>query len=43
MTSLKLLVVEDDVASLELMTEVLTSLKAEVRSVSDSAKAADVR
>ena len=40
MTSLKLLVVEDDAASLELMTEVFTSLKAEVRPVSDSEKAA---
>src|SRR5437660_4324481 len=40
MTSLKLLVVEDDAASLELMTEVFTSLKAEVRPVGDSEKAA---
>jgi CheY-like chemotaxis protein len=40
MASLKLLVVEDDLASLELMTEVFTSLKAEVRAVSDSQKAA---
>jgi CheY-like chemotaxis protein len=40
MTPLKLLVVEDDAASLELMTEVFTSLKAEVRAVSDSEKAA---
>lgn len=39
MTPLKLLVVEDDLASLELMTEVFTSLKAEVRPVSDSEKA----
>jgi uncharacterized protein (TIGR02266 family) len=38
--SLKLLVVEDDVASLELMTEVFTSLKAEVRPLSDSQEAA---
>jgi len=42
MASLKLLVVEDDLASLELMTEVFTSLKAVVRAISDSAKAADV-
>jgi CheY-like chemotaxis protein len=42
MVSLKLLVVEDDIASLELMTEVLTSLNAEVRSLSDSQKAADL-
>src|ERR1700688_3908024 len=40
MVSLKLLVVEDDIASLELMTEVFTSLEAEVRPVSDSQKAA---
>ena len=40
MTPLKLLVVEDDTASLELMTEVFTYLKAEVRPVSDSEKAA---
>ena len=39
MTPLKLLVVEDDAASLELMTEVFMSLKAEVRPVSDSEKA----
>jgi CheY-like chemotaxis protein len=42
MASLKLLVVEDDIASLELMTEVFTSLKAEVRPVSNSEKAADM-
>ncbi|HEV3208392.1 MAG TPA: response regulator [Terriglobales bacterium] len=42
MASLKLLVVEDDLASLELMTEVFTSLKAEVVPVSDSGKAADL-
>jgi len=36
MGPLKLLVVEDDALSLELMTEVFTSLKAEVRPVSDS-------
>jgi CheY-like chemotaxis protein len=40
MVSLKLLIVEDDIASLELMTEVFTSLEAEVRPVSDSQKAA---
>ena len=39
MASLKLLIVEDDLASLELMTEVFTSLKAEVCPVSDSEKA----
>jgi CheY-like chemotaxis protein len=42
MASLKLLVVEDDPASLELMAEVFTSLKAEVRPISDSEKAADL-
>ena len=36
MVSLKLLVVEDDVASLELMTEVLLSLKAQVKPIGDS-------
>jgi CheY-like chemotaxis protein len=40
MVSLKLLIVEDDNASLELMTEVFASLEAEVRPVSDSQKAA---
>jgi len=40
MASLKILTVEDDIASLELMTEVFRSLKAEVRAVSDSQKAA---
>jgi len=40
MLSLKLLVVEDDPASLELLTEVLRSLEAEVRPVNDSEKAA---
>src|SRR6202521_6191980 len=39
MQPLKLLIVEDDLASLELMAEVFTSLKAEVRPVSDSEKA----
>lgn len=38
--SLKLLVVEDDPASLELMTEVLRSLEAEVRPLSNSEAAA---
>jgi CheY-like chemotaxis protein len=38
--SLKLLVVEDDLECLELMTEVFTSLKAEVRPLSDSQEAA---
>jgi CheY-like chemotaxis protein len=40
MLSLKLLVVEDDPSSLELMSEVLESLDAEVRPFSDSQKAA---
>ena len=40
MLSLKVLVVEDDPASLELMTEVLRSLEADVRPVSDSQQAA---
>jgi CheY-like chemotaxis protein len=39
MEALKLLVVEDNIASLELMTEVFLSLKAEVRPISDSQKA----
>ena len=42
MQPLKLLVVEDNLASLELMTEVFTSLKAEVRPISDSEKAVGV-
>jgi CheY-like chemotaxis protein len=42
MTPLKLLVVEDDLASLELMSEVFTSLKAEVRAISDSEKAVGI-
>src|ERR1700680_2143819 len=42
MTPLKLLVVEDDSASLELMAEVFTSVKAEVRAVSDSEKAVGI-
>ena len=40
MASLKLLVVEDDVPSLELMAEVFTSLQAEVRPVDNSETAA---
>jgi len=40
MTALKLLVVEDDIASLELMEEVFISLKAEVSPISDSQEAA---
>ena len=39
MQPLKLLVVEDNIPSLELMTEVFTSLKAEVRPISESEKA----
>jgi CheY-like chemotaxis protein len=39
MQPLKVLVVEDNIPSLELMTEVFTSLKAEVRPISDSEKA----
>jgi CheY-like chemotaxis protein len=39
MQPLKLLVVEDNIPSLELMTEVFVSLKAEVRPISDSQKA----
>ena len=42
MTPLKLLVVEDDLASLELMTEVFVSLKAEVLPINDSEQAARV-
>ena len=42
MPSLKLLVVEDDLASLELMTEVFTSLEAEVCPVNESSKAANL-
>jgi len=42
MAPLKLLVVEDDIAGLELMTEVFVSLRAEVRPVSDSEKAAQL-
>jgi CheY-like chemotaxis protein len=39
MAALKLLVVEDDVASLELMAELLQQFKAEVRPISDSQEA----
>ena len=39
MASLKLLVVEDDIPSLELMSEVFTSLEAEVLPISDSREA----
>ncbi len=42
MASLKLLVVEDDIANLELMTEVFKTLEAEVRPISDSESAARV-
>ncbi len=40
--ALRLLIVEDDVASLELMEEVFLSLNAEVRAVGESTKAADL-
>lgn len=40
MASLSLLVVEDDIASLELMTEVFTSLETDVHPVSDGQRAA---
>ena len=42
MQPLKVLVVEDNIPSLELMTEVFVSLKAEVRAISDSEKAVAV-
>jgi CheY-like chemotaxis protein len=42
MPPLKLLVVEDNIPCLELMTEVFMSLKAEVRPISDSEKAVAV-
>jgi CheY-like chemotaxis protein len=42
MSQLKLLVVEDDPRSLELMAEVFTTLKTEVRPISDSRQAAAV-
>src|SRR5258708_20290135 len=40
MASLKILIVEDDLPSLELMAEVFSSLEADVRPLSDSQKAA---
>jgi len=42
MPSLKLLIVEDDIASLELMAEVFRSLTAEVHPVSDSVRGAEL-
>ena len=42
MTALKLLVVEDDLTSLELMAEVFSSLKANVRPVSESNEAVEI-
>lgn len=42
MGALRLLIVEDDVASLELMEEVFRSLKADVRGINESSKAAEV-
>src|ERR1700741_1484772 len=42
MQPLKLLIVEDNIASLQLMTEVFTSLRAEGRPISDSEKAVGV-
>ena len=42
MPALRLLVVEDDLASLELMEEVFASLKADVRGVSESGKDAEL-
>ena len=39
MAPLKLLIVEDDIASLELMAEVFKSLQAEVHPISDSERA----
>jgi CheY-like chemotaxis protein len=42
MSSLKLLVVEDDLPSLELMDEVFTSLKAEVHPINDGQTAAEL-
>jgi len=42
MSSLKLLVVEDDVANLELMTEVFSTMQADVCPISDSRQAAAV-
>ncbi len=42
MPALRLLIVEDDAASLELMEEVFASLKADVRGMSESGKAAEL-
>jgi CheY-like chemotaxis protein len=42
MPALRLLLVEDDIASLELMQEVFESLKADVRGVNESGKAAEL-
>jgi DNA-binding response OmpR family regulator len=42
MAALRLLIVEDDLPSLELMEEVFSSLKANVRSISESSKAAEL-
>ena len=42
MATMKLLVVEDDAASLELLVELLKQLKADVRPISESQKAADL-
>jgi CheY-like chemotaxis protein len=42
MASLRLLIVEDDIPSLELMSEVFSSLHASVCAISDSLKAADL-
>jgi DNA-binding response OmpR family regulator len=42
MPALRLLIVEDDPASLELMEEVFVSLKADVRGISESGKAAEL-
>jgi CheY-like chemotaxis protein len=42
MPALRLLIVEDDLASLELMEEVFISLKADVHGISESGKAAEL-
>jgi CheY-like chemotaxis protein len=42
MPALRLLIVEDDIASLELMQEVFVSLKADVHGVNESSKAAEL-
>jgi CheY-like chemotaxis protein len=42
MPALRLLIVEDDLVSLELMEEVFVSLKADVRGVNESGKAAEL-